>query len=562
MGLSNILKNKKRVLSLFLSVLLVLIVPVTAFAEPESTETVTIEETAETAETAEETAASEPAPAEVTVPWPSFSSELTAVSACVIDVDTGEVLYGKDEHTKRYPASITKLLTALIVCENCSPDELVTFSESATTNLESGAVTIGTAAGDVLTVEECLYALLLKSANEVANALAEHVAGSVPDFCVLMNRKAASLGCLNSDFHNPNGLTNELHVTTAYDMALIASACMNNAEFMKIEESTSYHIEKTSAYPDGLTVTMGHKMLHPEESVYDSRVKAGKTGFTSASGNTLVTLAEDGGRRVAAVVLKDSNPQHYQDTKLLLDYAFGNFKNISLTPDDIFGTFDVTAELLAASAIPKDNYELSMAKSLMVTVPMDYDPALLGLSIDPEVPEDAPELARARVSLSYGNHRGPAAFIFGSDPDAVSEITVSGEPETEESGEAPTTGPETAGPKEFTVNAKVVLIAFVVFFAASVIALVLFFFLKRKKEERERIEQIRRRREERLKELDMTEESFKETISEKRKRRMERRGRRVEEQEEREETKEAEEPEEAENAEGNLAETDTEILEP
>ena len=465
----------------------------TAYAEPETMESPEAEETVR--ETGEE------APEERSSLWPEFTANLSAVSACVIDADTGEVLYGKDEHTKRYPASVTKILTALLTCEQCSLSEEVTFSESATTNLESGAVTIGTAAGDVLTVEECLYALLLKSANEVANALAEHISGSVEDFCTLMNERAVSLGCLHSDFHNPNGLTNEKHVTTAYDMALIAAACMNDPVFMEIEKSTSYHISHTAKYPDGLTVSMGHKMLHEEEPYYDSRVTAGKTGFTSASGNTLVTMAEYGGRRVAAVVLKDTNPQHYEDTKALLDFAFSGFSNLTLSPDEIMETFDPGPELLKEGIIPGGEYEISLAKSLLNTIPKEADPSLLTLVYDTDLPENAPELAKAVVRLSFDGHTGTKAYVFARDLSLLPEVEVEETfPASETAGSGETEGEN--GPAPFTLNVKVILLAMAVFAGVSLVSVILYFVIRRKKEEKARLERIRKRRAERLKDLE------------------------------------------------------------
>lgn len=131
-------------------------------------------------------------------------------------------------------ASITKLMTALLVLERSSLDDTVTFSENAVTNLEAGAVTLKIKAGDKFSVKDCMYALLLKSANEVANGLAEHVAGSVSGFADLMNQKAASLGCTNTHFVNPNGLNDSNHYTTARDMALIAKAAFENQTLSQI----------------------------------------------------------------------------------------------------------------------------------------------------------------------------------------------------------------------------------------------------------------------------------------------------------------------------------------
>jgi D-alanyl-D-alanine carboxypeptidase len=237
-----------------------------------------------------------------------------------MDASTGTLLFSKNGETRYYPASITKLMTALLAAEKCSLPETVTFSKTATTNLESGAVTLGLIEGDKLTVEQCLYGLMLKSANEVANGLAEHVSGSVGAFSALMNARAAELGCTGTNFVNPNGLNSSSHYTTPHDMALIARAAFQNDTVRKVSSTLSYQIPATKN-ASARTVTMGHKMINPGESRYYPGVLGGKTGYTSLAGNTLVTCVEKDGVRLIAVVMK-SKTTHYEDTKALLDYGF------------------------------------------------------------------------------------------------------------------------------------------------------------------------------------------------------------------------------------------------
>ncbi len=246
--------------------------------------------------------------------------EIKAEGAVVIDASTGDVLYGKNERTRFYPASTTKLMTAMLVLERANLGDTVTFSKAATTNLESGAVSLNLTEGDKLTVEQCLYALLLKSANEVANGLAEHVAGSVAGFAQLMNQKAAALGCTGTNFVNPNGLNNNDHYTTPYDMALIGRAAFQNQTLCKVATTVSYQLPATKK-SGARTITMGHKMVYPNDSRYYQGIIGGKTGYTSLAGNTLVTGAERNGTRLIAVVMK-SKSTHYEDTKALLDYGF------------------------------------------------------------------------------------------------------------------------------------------------------------------------------------------------------------------------------------------------
>lgn len=250
---------------------------------------------------------------------PTVSSE----GAVLMDAATGQVLYGKNQDQQFYPASITKVMTALIVLERCNLNDIVTFSAAATTNLESGAVSLGITEGDQLTVEQCLYGLLLKSANEIGNGLAEHVAGSVDAFADLMNAKARELGCKNTNFENPHGLNNENHKTTPYDMALIMRAALQNETFRRIDTTRSYEFPATKQAA-ARTITMGHKMMYPTDSRYYEGIIGGKTGYTSKAGNTLVTGVERNGIRLVAVIMK-SQSTHYADTKAMLDYGFEHY---------------------------------------------------------------------------------------------------------------------------------------------------------------------------------------------------------------------------------------------
>lgn len=238
----------------------------------------------------------------------------------LLDASTGSVLFSKNGDSRFYPASITKLMTALLAAEKCSLNDTVTFSKTATTNLESGAVTLGLVEGDKLIVEQCLYGLLLKSANEVANGLAEHVSGSVSSFSALMNARAKELGCTGTNFANPNGLNNSNHYTTPHDMALIARAAFQNETVRKVSSTLSYQIPATKK-ASARTISMGHKMLYSGDSRYYPGIIGGKTGYTSLAGNTLVTCVERDGSRLIAVIMK-SKSTHYADTKALLDYGF------------------------------------------------------------------------------------------------------------------------------------------------------------------------------------------------------------------------------------------------
>ena len=246
--------------------------------------------------------------------------EISSEAGVLYDVTNGRVLFEKNADEKLAPASTTKLMTALLVLEKAKLDDKVTFSKTAVTALEAGAVKIGLVEGDQVAVKDCLYALLLKSANEVANGLAEHVSGSISGFSELMNARARELGCTNTHFVNPNGLNSDEQYTTCRDMAKIAAAAFANQTLCEIDSTLSYQFPATKA-ASVRTITPGHKMLYPKDSRYYAGIVGGKTGYTSKAGNTLVTCVEKDGVRMVAVVLK-SRSTHYADTKLMLDYGY------------------------------------------------------------------------------------------------------------------------------------------------------------------------------------------------------------------------------------------------
>lgn len=283
--------------------------------------------------------------------WPAGPS-VQAQGAILMDADTGTVLWGQNIHNQYFPASITKVMTALLVIETCSLDETVTFSHNAVFNVESGSSNAGINEGDKLSVRDCLYALLLKSANESANALAEHVAGSTEAFADMMNVRAKELGCTNTHFANPSGLNNPEHYTSPYDMALIARAAFNNPVFEDIDSTTFYKLPPNSINKEGLTIYPGHKMMRKSTPFYYPGIIGGKTGYTTLAGNTLITCAEKNGLRLITIILKGSTPQYWADTKNLLDFGFSNFVSLkaaeyektysSITSDLTFSGLSIT----------------------------------------------------------------------------------------------------------------------------------------------------------------------------------------------------------------------------
>lgn len=259
--------------------------------------------------------------------WPA-GPELTGDACLLMDVKTGTVLYSKNGDKAEYPASITKLMTALLTLENANLNDVITFSKDAVYAIEYDSANIAVVPGEQLTVEQCLYALLLQSANEVANGLAEHVGGSMAGFAIMMTERARQLGCVNTNFVNANGLHDPNHYTCAYDMALIMKEIIKNPTFLEICAAHRYIIEPTNLQPERRYLAQKHKMMIDSEWKYEGTV-CGKTGFTPEAMNTLVTYAKRGDMELIGVSM-NSNWKHYEDTIRLFDYGFDNFTTYNM----------------------------------------------------------------------------------------------------------------------------------------------------------------------------------------------------------------------------------------
>ena len=271
--------------------------------------------------------------------WPTGPS-VYAQSAIVMEADTGMILYAKDMEAKHYPASITKIMTALVTLDNCELNEEIEYSYHATHSIEYGSSSIARTEGEILTVEESLYALMLASANECANALAEHIAGSIEDFAVLMNEKAMELGCVNTHFSNANGLHDENHYTCAYDMALITKAALENEDFRRISGEDYYTLRATNKNDEELLIQNHHYMIssYRTNKYLDDTIFSGKTGYTSDALNTLVTCGKRNDMDVIVVTMRTQSTGErgvplFTDTQALLDYA-NNFQRYNISDNE------------------------------------------------------------------------------------------------------------------------------------------------------------------------------------------------------------------------------------
>ena len=292
--------------------------------------------------------------------------DITAESAVVMDAASGAVLYGKEADSKQYPASITKVMTALLAVENCSMDDIVTFSSEAVNGIEPGSSSAGINVGAELTVEDTLYALMLVSANEAGAALAEHISGSDEAFADLMNQRAAELGCTGTHFTNPHGLPDEDHYTTAHDMALILRAAMQYDEFRKIAETDTYTLEKSDTLTDTLELWNHSKIIRENSDYYYEYAEGSKPGYTMAARNTLVTYAKKGNVELICTILKDYGAdQSYYDTTDLFEWGFEQVKGI-----EPLSSFNLKTALEADSSIPAD--KITNIDRLNCTYPADY----------------------------------------------------------------------------------------------------------------------------------------------------------------------------------------------
>ncbi|MCD7955214.1 MAG: serine hydrolase [Lachnospiraceae bacterium] len=256
--------------------------------------------------------------------WPEGPA-IEAASAIVMDIDTGTILYSKQATEKQYPASITKIMTTLLLIENCDLDDTITFSEIVY-DIEEGSTHLGIQPGEEMTLRDCAYGIMLASANDIANGVAEYIAGSVSAFADMMNEKAEELGCVNTHFSNPHGLYSDDHYTCAYDMALIAQAAYQNETFREIVGTKEYIIPETNLSGEERSFLNHHKMLQSDSEYYQSWCTGGKTGYTSQCLNTLVTYGSKDGMNLVSVILRvNGSGKAYAESTEILEYGFENF---------------------------------------------------------------------------------------------------------------------------------------------------------------------------------------------------------------------------------------------
>ncbi len=275
----------------------------------------------------------------------------------VAEPTTGKIIYEKNAHEVMYPASTTKILTALLVMENCKMTDTAVVSKNAIEIVPAGYSNANLQVGESLSIKDLLYALLVPSANEAANVLAEHVSGSVEAFADLCNNRAKELGCENLHFVNPNGIHDDNHVCTAYDLYLIAKECQKYDMFNEIVKTKTYTLPMTDIYPSKRTLKTTNDLLL-SGTYYYANCTGIKTGTTTPAGQCLVASSTYNGLNLISVVLGGGTnakglAERFYDTKQMFEYTYDNY-----SIKEIANYGDTVAEIKVGKAT-KDTAELN-----------------------------------------------------------------------------------------------------------------------------------------------------------------------------------------------------------
>ena len=265
--------------------------------------------------------------------WPQ-GPDITSTAAVIMEDSTNTTLYAKNMDQVLYPGATVKVMTTLLALENTQLSDQVTMTATGVSGVTDGGANISAQIDEIFTVEQCLYAIMLASANDVALQLAEHIGGSVDGFVQMMNARATELGCTNTVFTNPTGLPDENQHTTAHDMALIMKAAADNESFQTIAGTASYTIPATNVSGGERVLTNNFSMLTNNNAAYYQYCTGGREGYTEASGSTLVCSAQKNGITLIAVVLQGASGTTATEAASLLNYGFDNFNILSLGDND------------------------------------------------------------------------------------------------------------------------------------------------------------------------------------------------------------------------------------
>lgn len=329
---------------------------------------------------------------------------LISESAILVDNKTGKILYSKNENEKMYPASTTKIMTAILTLENCHLDETVIISYDTVMSIPDGYSSASLQIGEELTVEQLLELLLVHSANDAANALAEHVGGSVESFVSMMNTKVNELGLSHTHFTNTFGMHDDNHYTTAQDLANMMKYCIKNEDFRRLAGKASCAIPATNK-SDIRRYSSTNSLIIPNSSNYYPYLTCGKTGYTSQAGDCLVSCSYKDDLELICVILGgktiNGTSTRFSETKTLFQYGYDNYsiktllnQNDTITSLEVKnGTKDTkNLDLLANSSInallenstsEKDlNFEITLKEDIKAPIEQGDRLGIVSYTID------------------------------------------------------------------------------------------------------------------------------------------------------------------------------------
>lgn len=364
---------------------------------------------------------------------PSREPDLVANAAIVMDVQSGKILYEKNAYERKYPASITKIMTTLLAIENnVNYDETISMTENAVWGIERDSTNIGLDVGEKVTIKDLLYATMVKSANECAYAIAEIVGGDIQNFADMMNEKASELGCQNTHFVTPNGLHDDNHYTCAYDMALITQEALKYDEFREIAGTQSYTIPPTNLTDESTELWNGNKMILPASEYYYEYCEGGKTGYTTVANNTLVTYSKKDDLELICVVLDvDGGAAYaYSDTKALYNYCYNNYSYYYPLSNFAFQSADAsqTEEGVVSNTILSNYYsnldhdmiDLEVDKSFRLLVNNYFD--VTQIEQTTTLYDEVMDNTLGEITFTYDGEELGKTYITSSNPSLSSKM--------------------------------------------------------------------------------------------------------------------------------------------
>ncbi|MDR0958311.1 MAG: D-alanyl-D-alanine carboxypeptidase [Clostridiales bacterium] len=346
--------------------------------------------------------------------------ELLCQSAVLIDANTGIVLYEKNADEVQYPASTTKVMTALLLLEKIKTDAgfipavtddplsspsfdvKIYFSQEAVGSIEVGSSNIAMNPDETLTARDALYAIMLPSANEVSAAIAEYVSGSLEDFAALMTERAKELGCTDTNFKNAHGLPDDEHYTTAHDLARIFEEAVKHPEFIEAISTVSYQIAPTEKQPENRNIANSNKLIKQGEFYLDYIV-GGKTGYTDAARHTLVVLGEKDGKKLICALLHGEKNEPYKDAETLMEYGF-SFPYVQKEPFSADFKTNIIIEGISVSAVPSEKVSFLVPEQTTMEVFANWD-------ANATLPVDAGDSVGVLTISSNGQYLGTVGLL-------------------------------------------------------------------------------------------------------------------------------------------------------